>query len=184
MAERVVEDPVFRTRYAFERVTGDGGEDVLHVKMWVDPGGGVPPHLHPAMEERFEVLEGRPEFLAGRRWQAAGPGEEVVVPPGTRHAFRNRGDEVAHVLARVRPPSTLQEFLEDTAGLSRAGKINRLGMPKSFSGLLQASVMLEAYRDMVVILSPPPLLQRLFVGPLARLGQRRGYRAGTFAAAG
>jgi hypothetical protein len=28
---------------------------------------------------------------------------------------------------------------------------------------------------------PPPFVQRLLFGPLARLGERRGYRAGRFA---
>jgi hypothetical protein len=34
--------------------------------MWVDPGGGVPPHVHPSMEERFEVLSGELSLLDGR----------------------------------------------------------------------------------------------------------------------
>jgi quercetin dioxygenase-like cupin family protein len=177
MPERVTQDPVFKTRYAFERTTDDHGEDLLLVQTWVEPGGGVPPHMHPAMEERFKTLAGRPELLAGRKWQATSPGDEVVVPPGTRHAFRNRGDEVAHLVTEVRPPSTLQGFLEDSAALSRSGGINRFAMPKSLSGLLQAAVMIEAYKDMVVLLSPPPFLQRLIMPPLARLGERRGYRS-------
>src|SRR5438309_273876 len=118
----LTEDPVLRMRSRFWRTTEDRGE-VLHVETWVDPGGGVTPHIHPAMEERFEVVDGRPEFLAGRRWKAAKPGETVVVPPGNRHAFRNRGREVAHFVCHASPPSTLQEFLEDAAGLSRAGRI-------------------------------------------------------------
>jgi quercetin dioxygenase-like cupin family protein len=65
------------------------------VETWVDPGGGVTPHLHPAMEERFEMLEGRLSFLAGRKWSSAGPGETVVVPAGVRHAYRNKGNETA-----------------------------------------------------------------------------------------
>src|SRR2546426_3516971 len=107
MEQQLVEDPALRQRLTFRRTTEDGAE-VLHVEMWVDPGGGVPPHIHPAMEERFEVLVGRPSFLAGRKWRTAGPGEMVVVPPGTRHAYRNRDDEVAHVLCHARPPSLLQ----------------------------------------------------------------------------
>jgi len=178
----LVEDPVFRTRYRFSRGTGDDGGEVQHVEMWVDPGGGVTPHLHPAMEERFTVVEGRPEFLGGRRWRAAGPGETVVVPPGTRHAFRNRGGEVARVRCEARPPSTLQAFLEDVAGLSRAGKLTRRGLPRP-SALLEAAVLADHYRDMVVLLfpSPPPVVQRLVFAPLARIGRRRVLRAGEFA---
>jgi quercetin dioxygenase-like cupin family protein len=183
MAQRMVEDPVLRQRLRFERTTDEKGEEVLRVEMWVDPGGGVPPHIHPAMEESFEVLAGHPSFLAGRKWRTAAPGETVVVPAGVRHAYRNRGDEVAHVVCEARPPSSLQEFLEDAAALGRSGKLTRQALPKGPGALLQAAVMAHHYRDMVVLLfppMPPPLLQRLLLPALARLGERRGYQAGRF----
>jgi quercetin dioxygenase-like cupin family protein len=183
--QRVVEDPALRQRLSFSRTTDEDGE-VLHVEMWVDPGGGVPPHVHPVMEERFEVLAGRPSFLAGRKWQDAGPGETVVAPPGVRHAYRNKGDEVAHVICHARPPSSLQGFLEDAAALGRSGKLTHHGLPKSPSALLQAAVLVHHYRDMAVLgfpPLPPPAIQRLVIPPLARLGERRGYRAGHFSSA-
>src|SRR5688572_16776168 len=121
----IVEDPVLRQRYSFEVGTDDEGGDVLHVEMWIDPGGGVTPHIHPGMEERFHVLAGRPSFLAGREWSTAAPGDEVVVAPGVRHCFRNDADEPAHVRCDARPPSSLQQFLEEVAALSRAGRITR-----------------------------------------------------------
>src|SRR5215210_7477920 len=108
MANDLVEDPVFGTRYRFWRTTDQDGGEVQHVEMWVRPGGGVSAHIHPSMHERFTVRAGRCEFLAGRTWVAAGPGETVVVPPGTRHAFRNRGGEETHVVCEARPPSSLQ----------------------------------------------------------------------------
>jgi quercetin dioxygenase-like cupin family protein len=174
------EDPVLRMRSRFWRTTNDGNT-VLHVETWVDPGGGVTPHIHPAMEERFEVIDGQPEFLAGRRWKVAEPGETVVVSPGSRHAFRNRGGDVAHFVCHATPPSTLQEFLEDAAALSRAGGITRRALPRSIDGLLQAAVMAHHYRDMVTLLAPlpPPAIQRVVIPPLARAGERRGYRAGS-----
>jgi quercetin dioxygenase-like cupin family protein len=181
----VIEDPVLRQRLSFSRASDPEGGVVLHVEAWVDPGGGVTPHLHPLMEERFEMLEGRLSFLAGRRWSSAGPGETVVVPAGVRHAYRNRGDETAHVVCHVRPPSTLQEFLEDVAALGRAGKLTRRGaFPKGFDALLRGAVLAHHYREMVVLLFPPlppPFVQRLIFPALARLGERRGYRAGHFA---
>lgn len=184
MPERVVEDPVLRQRFSFRRTTGEDGGEVLQVETWVDPGGGVTPHIHPAMDERFEVLAGSASFLAGRKWQTASPGEVVVVPAGVRHAYRNTGDEVAHMVCEARPPSSLQEFLEDAAALGRAGKITRHGIPKGASALLLGAVLAHHYRDMVVLLfppMPPPLLQRLLFPTLARLGERRGYEAGRFA---
>jgi mannose-6-phosphate isomerase-like protein (cupin superfamily) len=180
MSDQLTEDPVLRMRSRFWRTTESTGE-LLHVETWVDPGGGVTPHIHRAMEERFEVLGGRPEFLAGRSWRDARPGDTVVVPPGTRHAFRNRGAEVAHFVCHATPPSTLQEFLEDAAALSRAGGISRRALPRSLDGLLQAAVMAHHYRDMVTLLAPlpPPAIQRLVIPPLARAGERRGFRAGS-----
>lgn len=153
------------------------------MEMWIDPSGGVTPHIHHTMEERFTVRAGRAEFLAGRKWVSAGPGETVIVPAGTRHAFRNRGDEVAHVECEARPPSTLQAFLEDVAGLSRAGKLTKIGLPKP-GGVLEAAVLIHDYRDMVHLLfpAPPRPVQRVLFGPLAGLAKRRGHRSGEFAA--
>src|SRR5262245_52039410 len=113
----MVEDPVLRQRLSFSRTTDPGGGEVMHVEIWVDPGGGGTPHIRPAMEERFEVLEGTPSFLSGRSWSTAAAGETVVVPAGARHAYRNQSGETAHMVCHARPPSTLQEFLEETTEL-------------------------------------------------------------------
>lgn len=97
-----------------------------------------------------------------------------------RHAYCNRGDEVAHVLCEARNPSSLQEFLEQVAAPSRAGKITRHGLPTRPGVLLEAAVMAEHHRAMVVLgfpPMPPPFLQRLILPALARAGRRRGYGA-------
>jgi mannose-6-phosphate isomerase-like protein (cupin superfamily) len=179
---RIVEDPVLGHRLRFEHTTDEHGAPAVLCEMWVDPGGGVPPHMHPRMEERFTVVEGRAEFLAGRRWVGAGAGETVVVPAGTRHAYRNRGSVVAHVRCLATPPDPgLEGFLTDAAALSRAGRISKHGIPKGIKGWLQGAVMIDAYGEMVVMgfpPLPPAAIQRLVLPPLARLAARRGYRAG------
>jgi quercetin dioxygenase-like cupin family protein len=176
----MVEDPILRQRYSFRRATDADGTEVLHLDVWVDPGGRVTPHVHPAMEERFQVVAGHPSFLAGRKWRTAGPGDEVVVPPGMRHAYRNTGTEVAHIHTEVRPPSQLQEFLEDVAALSRSGGLTKRALlPKGPRAMLQAVVLAHEYRDMVTLLfppMPPAFVQRLLFPRLARFGERRGYR--------
>src|SRR5688500_7029823 len=152
----MVDDPVLKQRLDFSRTTDPNGAEVLHVEIWVDTGGGVTPHIHPAMEERFVVLAGRPSFLSGRRWRSAGPRETVVVPPGPRHAYANRGEETAHMVCHARPPSTLQEFLEEAAALSRAGKIaTRRALPTGIGALREALAMAERHREMAVLLFPP-----------------------------
>jgi quercetin dioxygenase-like cupin family protein len=177
MAEQWVEDPALRQRHRFTRSTDPDGGEVLHVETWVEPGGGVPPHIHRTMEERFTVLDGRPSFLAGTEWREAGPGEEVVVPAGVRHAFRNRSDAPAHFRCDVRPPSSLQAFLEETAALSRGGYLTKGGMIKPH-GLIRGAVIADRHREMVTLLfppTPPVWLQRLLFPPLAAIGRRRGY---------
>jgi mannose-6-phosphate isomerase-like protein (cupin superfamily) len=182
---QIVHDPVFRHRLRFQDVTDEHGDPAVLCEMWVDPGGGVPPHVHPRMEERFTVVEGRAEFLAGRAWVGADAGETVVVPAGTRHAYRNRGSVVAHARCIATPPDPgLEGFLTDAAVLSRNGRMTKLGIPKGVTGWLQASVLLDAYGEMVEMSfppAPPRLLQRLLMPPLARLAKRRGIRAGHFA---
>ncbi len=180
-----VYDPVFRHRLRFERTTDEHGAPAVRCEMWVDPGGGVPPHIHPKMEEAFTVLTGRMEFLAGRRWVGADAGETVVVPPGTRHAYRNGGSVEAHVVCIATPPDPgLEGFLTAGAALSRAGRINKRGIPKGIQGWLQGALMLDAYGEMVEMSfppAPPRFLQRIVMPPLARLAARRGIRAGHLA---
>jgi quercetin dioxygenase-like cupin family protein len=181
MAERVIEDPALRQRYSFSSSTDPDGGEVLHVDTWVDPGGGVTPHIHPAMEERFHVLEGRPSFLAGKEWRTAAPGDEVVVPAGVRHAYRNDGDAPARIRCDVRPPSSLQAFLEEVAELSQAGLISRRGLPTRPSALVRAATLAERHRDMVTLLfppMPPRFVQRLLFPPLAALARRRDAGSG------
>jgi quercetin dioxygenase-like cupin family protein len=175
MAE-MYDDPLGRQRLTFSTKTDEDGGEVLLVEFWVQPRGGVPPHIHPAVEERFNVISGTPSFLAGRKWQTAGPGETVVVPAGVRHAYRNRGKEVAHVVCEARPPSSLEAFLVEVAALARAGKLIRPGLPKGPRAALEAAALVHRHREMVTLLPPtmpPPALQRLLIPPLARLAQRR-----------
>jgi quercetin dioxygenase-like cupin family protein len=177
-------DPVLRQRLTFTTTHDPDGAEVLHVETWVDPGGGVTPHVHPAMEERFEILEGTASFLSGRRWSTASAGETVVVAAGARHAYVNRTDAPVHLVCHVRPPSTLQAFLEDAAALGRAGLTTRNALPRSPRALMIAAVVAHANRDMVTLgfpPLPPAAVQRVVFPPLARLGERRGYRAGAIA---
>jgi len=166
-----IEDPVLRQRYEFRRFEDEDGGEVLEIDLHVDPGGGVTPHVHPTMEERFRVVSGQAQFLAGRRWQDAGPGAEVVIPPGRRHAFRNRGGETVHIVSQSRPPESLQAFLTDVAELSRQGRIMRPGLPKGVRGLIETAALAKRHRPMCVLLMPPPLLQRLLMDPLARFSR-------------
>jgi quercetin dioxygenase-like cupin family protein len=158
---RLVEDPVLKQRYRFARAG-----DVLTVEAWVDPGGGVTPHVHPAMEERFKVVDGEIEFLVGRRWERRA---EVVVPAGTRHAYRNVSGQAAHMVTEAEPAQELEAFLTEIAELARRRRFTRRGLPTSLTAIPELAAVAQRYRGTVELETPlKPLI------PLAaRLGSSR-----------
>jgi mannose-6-phosphate isomerase-like protein (cupin superfamily) len=54
------------------------------------PGAnGGAPHIHLRQEERFQLLSGSLAYTLGRDSGTVRAGETLVIPPGTRHTFRN-----------------------------------------------------------------------------------------------
>jgi quercetin dioxygenase-like cupin family protein len=173
MHEEPVEDPVLQQRYRFSR---EG--DVLRVELWAEPGSAAPEHFHPALEERWEVVEGQVAFTIDGEVRRAGPGDRLTAPAGVRHAFENVGNGVAHLRVEVDPAMEMHEVLEQGAALNRTGRFTRRGIPKSPRAALQGAEFLERYRDSVVFTSFPPLIaQKLMLYPLARLERRRRGRS-------
>ena len=171
MVSDLVHDPVRRQRYRFEP---EG--DVLRVDIWIDPGGEVPEHLHPAQEERFEVRSGHVRFTVNGVRQDAGPGERLAAPPGTKHRFENLGADEARLRVEVEPALDIRDFLEDAAKLAREGKYTRRGLPRGPRAALEAAVFAREYRRTTVLTSPLMVVQRPLLTALAALGRRRGYK--------
>jgi mannose-6-phosphate isomerase-like protein (cupin superfamily) len=162
-----VDDPLFKQSYAFSR---DG--ETLRVEMWTDPGGGVrAEHVHPVLEERYEVLEGEITFALDGESLRLGPGERAVVPPGVRHSFENTGDRPAHLVAEAEPAQELRESIEAGARLARTERFSASGAPKSLRALVEGAAVALRYRDTVVLTSPPRFVQRLLFPPLARFAR-------------
>ncbi len=94
-----------------------GGEYVL-VEVCVEPGGFVAAtHVHPYQTEMFEILEGKLGFKAGGETIVAGPGETIVVEPGTAHRFWNAGDTSSRFRCEVRPALQFEQRLATMYGL-------------------------------------------------------------------
>jgi mannose-6-phosphate isomerase-like protein (cupin superfamily) len=47
-------------------------------------------HIHPHAIETYEVLDGEMEFFVKDRWIAAKKGDQLSVPKGVTHAFKNQ----------------------------------------------------------------------------------------------
>ena len=103
----MIENP--RTGEQIEFNTSDPEVLVMHSR-WTRPGHRAAAHVHPKVEERFEVIEGKAAFLvAGRRIDAVA-GESVLVPPGVEHLVWNPTDEHVRLRIEMRPPLRWAEF--------------------------------------------------------------------------
>jgi mannose-6-phosphate isomerase-like protein (cupin superfamily) len=168
METQKVDDPLFKQSYEFSR---DG--QTLRIEMWTEPGGGVrAEHVHPGLEERYEVLEGEVTINLDGEPKRLGPGERAVVPPGVRHSFENTGERPAHLVAEAEPAGELRESIEEGARLARTERFSDGGTPQSLRALVQAAALAERYRDTVVLTSPPRFVQRILFPPLSRFARR------------
>jgi quercetin dioxygenase-like cupin family protein len=68
-------------------------------------------HAHPDEDDSFYMLEGELVFTVEGDEIVAGPGTFVLVPPGIRHSFANRGDTVARFV-NVHAPAGFDRRLE------------------------------------------------------------------------
>jgi len=80
--------------------------------LWPRPGRRAVEHVHPGMEERWEVLEGTAGFRIGGEESLCGPGESAVAPPGVAHLAWNAGEGPARVRVEMRPALRWREFVE------------------------------------------------------------------------
>lgn len=148
-------------------------DEVLVSHLFVSPGGRVAaPHWHPKVRERFLIMAGRVGFLLDGEEVVLGPGEGATVEPGVVHDWWQVGDEEAQALVEVVPGVGFIEMVGSMFGLARDGKVSATGMPDP----LQLAVMGREYRDVVAFTSPPQIVQRLTIPPLALLGRLLGRR--------
>jgi mannose-6-phosphate isomerase-like protein (cupin superfamily) len=91
--------------------------DFAIVDYIAEPGvPGAPPHIHGnGLHEFWYVTEGELAFLMEDETVQVGAGGFVHVPPGTVHAYANRGDRPARFLAIFAPAWGLRMFEEAAA---------------------------------------------------------------------
>ena len=146
-------------------------DGVLVAQLTVRPGGRVATaHFHPHIRERFHVIEGEVGFQLGDERRTLGAGDSAEVPPGMVHDWWQEGDGDALVVVEVDPGGRFKEMIGTIFGLARDGKSDAKGMPRP----LQLAVTASAYRDVMVVASPPPWAQRLIFGALSPIGRMRG----------
>jgi quercetin dioxygenase-like cupin family protein len=105
--DSVIENPRSGERVEFVSETS---EVLTVLTTWTRPGHRAAEHIHPNMEERFEVLEGRAAFVVDGIEVVASAGEVVIARPGSRHLAWNPTDAPVCLKIEMRPGLRWAEF--------------------------------------------------------------------------
>ncbi len=88
----------------------DGVAFTLVVEIF-EPGGKTPPNEHTAAEEAFFVLAGTGRAIADGESHDVGPGDVLVLRPGTGHVVVNTGPGKLYCLTLMAPNQGFAELI-------------------------------------------------------------------------
>jgi quercetin dioxygenase-like cupin family protein len=112
-AGQTVENPATGERVTFVRTAADTGGELLELELvWPREGTRAPEHVHPEMEERYEVTAGTAAFRIGGEELTGRPGDVVTVPPGTPHLAWNPTPAEVRLRVEFRPALRWEKFVE------------------------------------------------------------------------
>jgi mannose-6-phosphate isomerase-like protein (cupin superfamily) len=147
---------VLENRVTGERavVLDDGqlhGTAIAH--LTVQPNGAVAgEHVHPAITERFKVLDGELATRIAGNERTLTAGEELTVTPGVPHDWWNGSQAPTSVIVELDPPDLRFAIMLATLfGLANSGRTNSKGMP----GALQGALLAREFSDVIRFTHPP-----------------------------
>jgi quercetin dioxygenase-like cupin family protein len=89
------------------------GGEFATIDMLIPPGGGPGPHAHAGFHECFYVVDGEVEVRSEAGTYTATKGTFIHIPKGgIVHAFKNKTQQLAHLLCTVVPAGLDEFFLE------------------------------------------------------------------------
>jgi quercetin dioxygenase-like cupin family protein len=88
----------------------DGVSFTLVVEIF-EPGGKTPPNEHSVAEEAFFVLAGTGRAFADGEAHDVGPGDLLVLRPGTEHVVVNTGPDKLYCLTLMAPNEGFAELI-------------------------------------------------------------------------
>lgn len=99
----------------FRRVLFTGKKSQL-VIMSIPQGGEIGEETHEHVEQTLYFQSGNGEAILNNEISAIGPGDVVVVTPGTKHNFKNTGSEPLKVTTVYAPPNHIDGRTHKTKG--------------------------------------------------------------------
>jgi quercetin dioxygenase-like cupin family protein len=177
------DNPNVGQRSRFVTLPGETGGARFVLEYIDQPFAGeqaVPPHIHTAVTETFEILRGRARYRLGSETRTAGAGDRVIMPPMVTHVHPwSDSDEELHVrqIAEADPPDLagLNAGIQAAItiqGLAKAGRVNSKGLPN----LLQLGVLIAETMPATYLAGPPMVLQHALFGMMGWLGRLAGFK--------
>src|SRR5262249_50964498 len=153
----VWENPVTRERATILELPRHNPERCAVAELVARVGARVVgEHCHPAIVERFTVLEGELTVQREGETSILRQGGTAIIEPGVWHDWWNAGARDARVRVEVAPGERFAHMIETFFGLARLGHTDAKGMPD----LWQLALSAREFSDVVVFRSPPPAVQR------------------------
>jgi uncharacterized RmlC-like cupin family protein len=119
---------VFRNRRSGERVKVVSRTDDLLVldDIWALPGHRAAEHVHPRMEERFTVLEGKVWVRVDGYDHELSAGDTLAVAPGSSHIAFNPTPDPVRLRLEFRPALRWAEFVERLFAMDDLSRLGEL----------------------------------------------------------
>ncbi|MBC5774870.1 cupin domain-containing protein [Pontibacter sp. KCTC 32443] len=133
---------------------------------------GTPVHLHPEAQETYRVLEGQIEVNVNGEWHHLHQGEEITVPAGIPHTFRNPTDYITKVYNTHSPAMQFDNYFKDlNKVVARLSAQGHQKLEPNFNTITYMSMLMKKYPKEIVSVSPPDFIVSLLnlIGKARRL---------------
>lgn len=160
-AGTTIESPRIGQTISFVRTAAETAGSELVIEGVMRPGAFLPPHMHVRQDEDFEVLAGTATFTVDGQKIIVEAGEQLNVPAGVAHRFRNASPADVRIRGTLRPALRTEELFERLFRLGAAGRVNRLGAPNPW---VTAALIREFREEFFYLAGVPIALQRLLAG--------------------
>jgi quercetin dioxygenase-like cupin family protein len=172
--QKIIKHPQTGQAIRFLRTTKDTkGALLLMESSFARRSKEPPPHYHPHQEEWFTVTRGSISVRMNGEVKIYRQGSSFHVPANTVHSMWNHSNDMAIVNWKVSPAMNTEYLFETVIGLAREGRTNEKGQPP----LLQASLIMNRYRNEFRLAKPSYPLQRVVFGLLSPVALLMGYRS-------
>lgn len=112
-------NPLTGERIVFRATAAQTGGALLEMDaFWPAGSRRAAEHVHPEMQERWQIIAGRAAFRVDGTERTAGPCELVLAAPGVAHEAWNPTSEPTQVRIQMRPALNWEQFVRRLFAIS------------------------------------------------------------------